>query len=121
MKYGMKHGLARKPDENEILASSEALWDQIETEGLCKEGVYYQRQAKNCIRAMAFNLIYMEKTQIYRDKKKMHIIWKLKEELVLLNPDKGSCVVIMDIKRLIIYLQIDQSSRLSNKTQRTLE
>ena len=33
LKFGLKHGLARKPDENEILASAEALWDQLETKG----------------------------------------------------------------------------------------
>ena len=77
MKYGLKHGLARKPDENEILASAEALWDQIAMRN-------------------GFNLVNMEGTQIYRDKKK--VIWKLKAEVVLLNPDKGNDMVIMDIK-----------------------
>ena len=98
LKFGLKHGLARKPDENEILPSAEALWDQIETKGLCKEGVYYQRHARNCIRATAFNLVNMEDKQIYRDKKKVQVIRKLKEEVVLLNPDKGNGVVIKDIK-----------------------
>ena len=40
----------------------------------------------------------MEDKQIYRDKKKVQVIRKLKEEVVLLNPDKGNGVVIMDIK-----------------------
>ena len=43
-------------------------------------------------------ILLIEETQIYRDKKEVHIIRKLKEEVVLLNPDKGNDVVIMDIK-----------------------
>ena len=47
---------------------------------------------------MAFNLVNMEDKQIYRDKKKVQVIRKLKEEVILLNPDKGNGVVIMDLK-----------------------
>ena len=50
---------------------------------------------------MTFNLVNMKETQIYRDKKKVQIIRKLKEEVVLLNPDKGNGVIIMDIKDYI--------------------
>ena len=97
LKFGLKHGLAKQPYEDDILASAESLWYQIESKGICKEGAYYQRQAKNQLRAMAFNLINLEEKQIYEDKKKINIIRKLKEKVVLLGPDKGNGVVIMDI------------------------
>ena len=46
---------------------------------------------------MAFNLINVNEQQIYKDKKKIKIIRDLKEKIVLLSPDKGNGVVIMDI------------------------
>ena len=47
---------------------------------------------------MAFNLINIEERQISKDKRKINIIRNLKERAVLLTPDKGNGVVIMDIK-----------------------
>ena len=98
LQYGLKHGIANRAKDEEILAAAEALWDQIETKNLCKQGNNYVRQAKNCIRAMAFNLIYIDNQQMYKDAKKVKIIQDLKEKVVLLSPDKGNGVVIMDRK-----------------------
>ena len=97
LKFGLKHGLARSPSEEDILASAESLWYQIESKDLCKDGTYYQRQAKNHLRAMAFNLINVNEQQVFKDKAKIKLIRDLKEKIVLLSPDKGNGVVIMDI------------------------
>ena len=67
LQYGLKHGIACKPDNEEILASAEALWDQIKTKKLCKDGNHFVRQAKNSIRAMAFNLINIDNRQKFRE------------------------------------------------------
>ena len=98
LKFGLKYGIARKPNEDDILASAESLWYQIENKGLCKDGAYYHRQAKNHLRAMASNLINVDEKQVFKDKKKIKIIRDLKEKVVLLGPDKGNGVVIMDIQ-----------------------
>ena len=97
LKFGLRHGIAKQPDENDILASAEALWHQISSKELCKEGPSYQRRAKNHLRAMAFNLINLEEQQVYKDKRKINIIKDLKKKVVLLSPDKGNGVVVMDI------------------------
>ena len=47
---------------------------------------------------MAFNLINIEEQQVYKDKAKIKTIRDLRERVVLLTPDKGNGVVIMDIK-----------------------
>ena len=41
LKYGLRHGIAMQPDENEILASAEAVWNQIAAKNLCKHGTFY--------------------------------------------------------------------------------
>ena len=97
LKYGLRHGIAMQPAEDEILASAEAVWNQIATKNLCKDGMSYQRKAKNHLRAMAFNLINIEEQQIFKDKRKKKTIRDLKEKVVLLTPDKGNGVVIMNI------------------------
>ena len=65
LKYGLKHGIAKRPNEDDILASAEAVWHQIQTKGLCRDGSFFQRQAKNQLRAMAFNLINIEEKQFF--------------------------------------------------------
>ena len=40
LKFGLKHGLARRPEEDDILATVESLWYQIETKGLCRDGPF---------------------------------------------------------------------------------
>ena len=97
LKYGLRHGIAKRPDDDEILASAEAVWNQIASKELCKDGESYRRRAKNHLRAMAFNLINIEEQQIFKDKRKIKIVRELKEKVVLLTPDKGNGVVIMDI------------------------
>ena len=46
---------------------------------------------------MAFNLINIEEQQIFKDKRKIKVIRELKEKVVLLTPDKGNGVVILNI------------------------
>ena len=120
LKFGLRHGLATKPTEDVILASAESLWYQIENKGLCKAGSYYHRQAKNHLRAMAFNLINVDEKQVFKDKKKIKIIRDLKEKVVLLGPDKGNGVVIMDIQDYKQSIHEIQTSSLSSLDGRML-
>ena len=38
LKFGLKHGIAKRPHEDDILASAEAVWHQIAKKDLCKDG-----------------------------------------------------------------------------------
>ena len=96
LRFGLKHGIANRPDDNEILASAESLWHQIKAKGLCRDGSTFHRQAKNQLRAMAFNLINVEDRRFFKDKRMLETIRNLKERVVLLAPDKGNGVVILE-------------------------
>ena len=99
-----KHGIAKRPNEDDILASAEAVWHQIQSKGLCRDGPAFQRQTKNQLRAMAFNLVNIEEKRFFNDKKMLDAIKNLKEKVVLLAPDKGNGVV----------LQVDYTSSLEH-------
>ena len=45
---------------------------------------------------MAFNLINLEDKRFFKDKKMLETIRNLKERVVLLAPDKGNGVVILE-------------------------
>ena len=98
LQYGLNHGLAMQPVDNHLMASAESLWDQIERSKICKENIHDIRKAKNYIRAMTFNLINLNDKQIFADKKKIKMIQDLRKHVVIVKPDKGSGIVLLDIE-----------------------
>ena len=97
LRYGLNHGLATHQKETDILANAESIWDQINRNNVCKESNNHVERAKNSLRAMAFSLIDLENKQIFKDKKKLDIIKNLRKELVILKPDKGNGIVLLNV------------------------
>ena len=94
LRYGLNHGLATYQKQNDILASVESVWDQINKKNICKETQSHIERAKNSLRALAFSLIDLDNCQVFKDKKKLGIIKNLRKELVILKPDKGNGIVL---------------------------
>ena len=94
--YRLNHGIAVSAKQNDILASSEALWDQLERNKSLKENFTLIQRAKNTIRAMSFNLLDMDSKQLAKDKSKINILNNLLKDVVLLKPGKGNGIVLVD-------------------------
>ncbi|XP_066932663.1 uncharacterized protein [Clytia hemisphaerica] len=97
IQYGLNYGLAMNLQEKDIIPSVENVWDQLNRHELLKNDYHSQLRAKNCLRALAYNLLDLENQQIFKDSKKLKIIRKLRETTAILKPDKGNGVVIIDI------------------------
>ena len=95
LRYGFNHGIATTLKESDILASAESVWDQISRYNICMESHYHVERKKISLQALAFNLIYFDNNQVYKDKRKLEIIKNLRKELVILKPDKGNGVVLV--------------------------
>ena len=95
--YGLNHGLATYQKQNDILASVETVWDQINKKNICKETQNHIERAKNSLRALAFSLIDLDldNYQVFKDKKKLEVIKNLPKELVILKPYKGNGIVLI--------------------------
>ena len=91
--YGLNHGLATNLSCNDVLPSMESVWDQLARNSLLKEN--YHSIAKNCLRALAFNLINFDNQKVFKDKKKLQVIKELRKDTVILKPDKGNGVVMI--------------------------
>ena len=52
-----EHNLARRPNETEIIATAESIWDQLRRKQLLSETFLKQQRIKNSIRAFASNLL----------------------------------------------------------------
>ena len=63
-------------------------------------------RAKNSLRALAFTLIDLDNNQIFKDKKKINIIKKLRNDFAFLKPDKGNGIV--SIKATECYSSLEK-------------
>ena len=96
LRYGLNHGLETHQKETDIPANAKSIWDQINKNSVCKESNDHVERAKNSLRAMAFSLIDLENKQFFKDKKKLEIIKNFRKELVILKPDKGKGIVLLN-------------------------
>ena len=91
LKYGLKHGIATRPSEVEMIVLAENIWDQIEQKGLCKWFMIWEIVK---ISLRAFTHSYMD---IYsHNKKRINLIKQTCEKYMILNPDKGNGVVLIN-------------------------
>ena len=96
LSYGLNHGIAVSAKQNDILASSEALRDQLEQSKCLKENFTSIQRVKNAIRAMSFSLSGMDSKRLTKDKNKINILNNLLKDVVLLTPDKSNGIVLVD-------------------------
>ena len=67
LKFGLKHGLATHPNESNILLYAEDIWEQIDKANICRSEMYSKAKIKNALRGLAFNLINIEDSRIFKD------------------------------------------------------
>ena len=96
LKYGLKHGIATKPRENDIFALAEDIYDQINRKGLCKENQTSVQRLKNSLRAFTFNILFTDDQNVYKGAKKLKILKNLRKDVAILKPDKGNGVVLIN-------------------------
>ena len=95
LKLGLNHSIALRPKEPHILAEVESLWEQILNKELLKNTSYTAR-AKTALRAFSFSLLDLDDSRFSNDAKQIKIIKKLRESFVILKPDKGNGVVLLN-------------------------
>ena len=95
-KFGLKYGLATRPNESNILAYAEDIWEQFDKSNICLNELYSKSKIKNALRGLAFNLINFEDARIFKESKKIKIIQRLRQNVAILKPDEGNGVVLLD-------------------------
>ena len=77
LQYWLKHGLATRPKEHEVLAYAEDIWEQIDKANICNNNFYSKSQIENALRGLVFNLINKEDSGIYKDTNQIKVIKQL--------------------------------------------
>ena len=66
LKFGLKHGLATRPNESNIFSYADT-WEQIKEANICHNEMYSKAKIKNALGGFAFNLINIDDIRIFRD------------------------------------------------------
>ena len=74
----------------------ESVLDQLTRSNLLKENYHSINRAKNFLHALAFSLIDLDNQNIFKDKKTLQVIKDLCKDNIILKPDNGSGVVVID-------------------------
>ena len=95
LRFGLKHGLATRPNESDVIASAESIWDQLKSQNLLPDSFMKQQKIKASIKALACNFLDFDDRQLNVDHKRIKILKHLRQKYAILRPDKGSGVVIL--------------------------
>ena len=95
LKCGLKHGIATRPSEPEMMVIAENIWDQIERNGLCVN-MKKKGSVKTALRAFTYSYVDIFDTQFLHDKNKTKVLKQLRQDCVILKPDKGNGVVLIN-------------------------
>ena len=95
LKCGLKHGIATRPTEPEMMVIAENIWDQIENNSLC-ENLMKKERVKTALRAFTYSDVDIFDTQFLHDKNKMKVLKQLRQGCVILKPDKGNSIVLIN-------------------------
>ena len=101
---GLKHGLATRPKESDLIVIVESIWDKLERLDAIKDNYMSKERAKMALRSFAYNYLDLDVKQYGLDSKRINILRRLKNRCVILKPDKGSVLFIFRFtQRLSIY------------------
>ena len=107
LRFGLKHGLATRPKETDVIATAESIWHQLKKENLLPDSYTKQQKVKHSIKALACNILDFDDKRLHDDHKRIKILRQLNEKYAILKPDKGNGIVLLkkeDYKNCMIGL-----------------
>ena len=67
LRFGLNHNLATKPNETQIIATAESIWDQLRRQNSLPDGFIKQQKIKNAIKVLACNILDFDDRQLALD------------------------------------------------------
>ena len=95
LRFGLKHNLATRPNESQIIATAESIWEQLQRQNALPDSFIKQLKIKNSIKALACNFLNFDDKRLSVDNKRIKLLKHLHERYAILKPDKGNGVVLI--------------------------
>ena len=83
LQFGLKRGLATRPNQSSIFAYGEDIWEKIDSANICPSEMFSKSKIKTSLPGLAFNLININDTQICKDSNQVKIIQKMRKHVAI--------------------------------------
>ena len=93
--YGLNHGIALRPREEDILPVIEGFYSKIKDLNAIKKNYMASERIKYALRSFAYNVIDIDDKHFHQDNKRVKVMKSLRKRFVILKPDKGQGVVLL--------------------------
>ena len=85
LRFGLKHGLATRSNESDVIVSAESIWEQLRNQNLLPDRFIKQQKIKASIKALACNFLDFDDRQLNVDNKRIKILKDLQQKYVILT------------------------------------
>ena len=96
LELGLKHGVLLRPKEPEMIAIAENAWKQIEKHNTLKDNDISKVRAQTALKSFTYNCLNLDIKQYISDNKMVKVLRNIKEKCLILKPDKGQGIVLID-------------------------
>ena len=101
-KYGLKHGLAIRQNESEMIVIMEDICEQILQHNAIKNSYISNERLKTTMKAFTFNYLDIDDKSYISDSKFLKFLQELCEKFVIL---KGQCIVLVNQRVYVNSMQ----------------
>ena len=115
LKVGLKHGLLIRPRESEMIVIMQDVYDQILKQNIFKDDHIYRHRAQTALKAFTYNCVDLDVKQLFKDRKKIKALKNLRDRCMILKPEKGQGIVL--INKAHYYQSLEQLFGDRNKFQ----
>ena len=92
--YGLKHGVASRPKESEMIVIMEDICDHIIRYNVVKDSYISTEQLKTTLKAFTFNCLDIDDRRYFHGNKRLNVLRKLHNKFAIFKPDKGQGIVL---------------------------
>ena len=96
LELGLKHGVLMRPKEPEMIAIVENIREQIQNHGILKNNHTSKVRVKTTLKSFGYNYLDLDVTQFTSGNKSIKTLRKLKDKCLILKPDKGQGIVLIN-------------------------
>ena len=96
LRLGLKHCLLVRPKEPEMIAIVEDVWNQIIQRNALKDKHFAKHRVQTALKSFTYSYLDLDSKQFLNDQKHFNTIRQLRNKCMILKPDKGQGVVLID-------------------------
>ena len=96
LELALKHGVLLRPKNSDMITIAENVWEQIENHNILKDNHISKVRAQTALKSFTYNCFDLDIKHYISDNKMIKVLQNIKEKCLILKPDKGQGIVLID-------------------------